>query len=114
MKDMRKLENLHVALWLLKDSSWCASWKWVGMAMVIPTLVVAGKIAWESRKVISDLIHNLAVCLWICANITWMTGEFFFEDHTRVYAKVFFFSGLTLLAGYYLGVLSQKWRRPTA
>ena len=97
----RKLENAHVALWLLKDCSWCSSWHWLGMAMAIPTLVIAGRIAWESRRSVSETVHNVAVCLWIVANITWMTGEFFFEDGTRAIAKLFFFAGLVLLVGYY-------------
>lgn len=101
----RKIENLqnaHVALWLLKDCAWCQLWKETGIVMVAPTLLMACWIAWDSRRSLADLIHNLAVCLWIIANVTWMAGEFFYHDGTRGTAKIFFFSGLALLAGYYL------------
>ncbi len=101
MHDTRKIENLHVSLWLLKDVSWCSEWKMLGMVMVIPTLVVALKICWDTRRSTPDLIHNIAVALWICANTTWMIGEFFYEDTTRDYAKIFFYAGMILLAGYY-------------
>jgi len=101
MKDIKKLENLHVGLWLLKDASWCEEWVKVGMMVALPTLVLAVKIAWERRRDAEDLVHNVAVCLWLCANVVWMIGEFFFDDGTRAIAKVFFFAGLALLVGFY-------------
>ena len=72
------------------------------MFMAIPAIIIAIQIAWHSRKMLADLIHNIAVCLWIVANIVWMTGEFYYADMTRPFAKVFFFMGLALLAGYYI------------
>lgn len=98
---IKRIENLHVALWLLKDASWCSSWRMLGMAMAVPTLIIALRIVWLTRHEIEDLIHNVAVCLWISANIVWMLGEFFLNDGTRAFAKVFFFAGLLLLAGFY-------------
>jgi hypothetical protein len=107
-KDASWIQNAHVALWLLKDTSWCSHWHWVGMIAVVPTLVLAVKIAWDSRKIVADCIHNVAVCFWICANITWMSGEFFADDGTRPHAKVFFGLGLVLLLGYYTYALTRK------
>jgi hypothetical protein len=102
MNDTRKIENLHVALWLLKDVSWCSDWQILGLVMVVPTLLVALKICWDTRERISDLVHNVAVSLWICANTTWMIGEFYYKDMTRPFARIFFFAGMALLTGYYL------------
>ena len=76
-KNIREYENLHIALWLLKDTCWVLLWKTGGMFMIIPTLAVAIHIAYRSRKNISDLFHNIAVCLWISANATWMTTSVF-------------------------------------
>lgn len=101
MKDTRKIENLHVALWLMKDVSWCSDWKVLGLLMVLPTLLVAIKICWDTRTHSADLIHNIAVALWICANTTWMIGEFFYNDGTRGIAKLFFYAGMALLTFYY-------------
>jgi hypothetical protein len=101
MQDTRKIENLHVALWLLKDCSWVSEWKALGLLMVIPTLLVALKICWDTRGQFSDLVHNIAVALWICANTTWMIGEFYYDDGTRGFAKIFFYSGMALLGAYY-------------
>jgi hypothetical protein len=113
-RNMENLQNLHVALWLLKDCSWCELWKWTGVAMVAPTLFVAVWIAWHGRKSLPDLVHNVAVCLWIAANVTWMFGEFFYNDGTRNRAKVFFYAGLCVLAAYYLYEFAlkfvSKWR----
>lgn len=102
MHDTRKIENLHVALWLLKDTAWVSDWKLLGLFMVAPTLAVALKICWDTRRSFSDLVHNVAVALWICANTTWMVGEFYYNDMTRPFARVFFFSGMALLITYYL------------
>jgi hypothetical protein len=102
MNDTRRIENLHVALWLLKDVSWVSDWKLLGLFMVLPTLGVALKICWDTREQLADLVHNIAVTLWICANTTWMIGEFYYQDMTRPLAKVFFISGMGLLTIYYL------------
>jgi uncharacterized membrane protein (GlpM family) len=73
-----------------------------GMLMIIPTLVVAIHLAWKSRNTLSDLFHNIAVCLWISANAIWMTGEFFYNDGFRPYATVLFAIGLVVVGFYYL------------
>ena len=59
-------------------------------------------LAWRSRKNISDLFHNTAVCLWITANATWMTGEFFYRDELRPYAMIFFSIGIVVVGFYYV------------
>ncbi len=87
--DIRKIENAHVALWLMKDLSWRSSWYWLGMLMAVPTMAVALHICWRTRKLADEFAHNAATCLWICANITWMLGEFYWNDGTRGYAKLF-------------------------
>lgn len=101
-KSIREYENMHITLWLLKDSCWVMNFKLAGMVMIVPTILVAIHIAWISRKNMADLFHNIAVCLWICANATWMTGEFFFNDGLRTYAAIFFGLGLAVVAAYYL------------
>ncbi|MDB5281464.1 MAG: hypothetical protein JWO06_539 [Bacteroidota bacterium] len=107
-KNIREYENLHIALWLIKDTCWVMSWKVVGMTMIIPTLVVAIHLAWKSRKNTSDLFHNVAVCLWISANATWMTGEFFYHDYLRNYAMVFFAAGIVVVSIYYFGYFPNR------
>lgn len=107
MKSVRKFENLHIFLWLLKDTCWVMEIKALGMFMILPTIAVAVMITVKTRKVNTELFHNLAVCCWILANSIWMTGEFFFEDTFRPYATVFFIIGLLIMSYYYL-FLQQK------
>ncbi|HMT28250.1 MAG TPA: hypothetical protein PKD91_03110 [Bacteroidia bacterium] len=107
-KKIREYENLHILLWLLKDTCWVMLWEIPGMIMIIPTLAVAVHITWIRRHIISDLFHNLAVCMWISANSIWMTGEFFLEDSLRPIAMVFFMSGLVTVLFYYLRVLPKN------
>src|SRR5688572_12028635 len=99
----RKFENMHIALWLVKDTCWVLSLQAAGMFMVVPTLGVAIYITWKMRDYRAELFHNLAVCCWIAANSVWMTGEFFYEDSMRPMAVVFFAAGLLCIAYYYLG-----------
>ena len=102
LENIREYENMHIALWLLKDTCWVMSFKVGGMLMIIPTIAVAVHLTWKSRKSVSDLFHNTAVCLWITANAIWMTGEFFYNDGFRPYSTVLFLLGLIVVATYYL------------
>lgn len=99
--DFRKIENLHILLWLLKDICWVADLKWLGTFMILPTISVAIWLTWKMRQSYSELMHNLAVIAWILANSTWMIGEFFLDDGTRPAALIFFGLGLVLLFVFY-------------
>ena len=107
---MRQLENLHIALWLLKDLSWCSDWRFLGLLAAIPTVLMSVRLCWLGRHSFAELAHTAAVTLWICANITWMIGEFYYDDMTRPLAKVFFFAGAAILGVYYLGALLRPKR----
>src|SRR6187200_376035 len=81
----RKMENMHIAFWLMKDISWCMIWKELGITMIVPTLSVAIWIAWKNRHIKSELAHNLAIVFWISANAYWMISEFFGFDDALVW-----------------------------
>jgi hypothetical protein len=106
----RKMENMHIVFWLLKDVSWCMIWKSLGMAMIFPTLAIAILISWRTRNIKSELAHNLAITFWITANAYWMTSEFFHFDTMHVWnqfegkhlALIPFTFGVVILAHYYL------------
>lgn len=106
----RKMENLHIVFWLLKDISWCMIWKVLGIAMIFPTLTVALLIAWRTREFKSELAHNLAIAFWITANSLWMISEFFHFDTVNIWhgyegkhlALIPFFIGVIILAYYYI------------
>lgn len=80
----RRMENMHIVFWLVKDISWCMIWKELGIAMFIPTLTIAIIIAWRTRHIKAELAHNLAIAFWICANGYWMISEFFGFSETQV------------------------------
>jgi hypothetical protein len=112
----RRLENLHIVFWLFKDISWCMMWKELGIIMVIPTLSVAIYISYRTRKIKSELAHNLAVAFWISANSYWMISEFFGFDQTPIWngyegkhlAMIPFLIGVFILAWYYLFQRSKE------
>jgi hypothetical protein len=106
----RKMENMHILFWLLKDISWCMIWKPLGIAMIFPTLIISIIIAWRTREFVSELAHNLAISFWITANSYWMISEFFGFDETsfiygiegKYFAIIPFTIGVLILAFYYL------------
>ena len=108
---IRVNENLHIALWLVKDLAWLMEYRITGLMMVTPTILMACFIAWQCRADRRELIHAIAVILWILANSTWMIGDFFVVERGHGLARGFFLSGLALLAVYYLVILPMAMRR---
>lgn len=106
----RKIENLHIVFWLLKDVSWALFWKPIGLIMLVPTLSVAFLITWQTRKLKSELFHNLAIVFWICANGYWMVTEFFWpeEEHLRYYTTIPFGIGICFIVAYYFIILPNE------
>jgi hypothetical protein len=110
----RRIENLHILFWLIKDLCWAMNFKYMAMFMIIPTMGVAILITWQTRFIVSEFVHNLAVILWITANCTWMVGEFYKWDENligkyglRQFAVIPFALGLLVLLYYYL-VLARR------
>jgi hypothetical protein len=110
----RRIENLHILLWLIKDLCWALNYKTVAMIMIVPTMAVALMITWQTRHILSEVLHNLAVVFWITANCTWMVGEFYGWDENligeiglRQLAVIPFSIGLIILAYYYIFLASK-------
>lgn len=101
IKNQRLLENLHLPLWIIKDTCWMMQLKWLGIMMIGPTIGMAIYITYVSRKSPMDLWPNLSVLCWICANATWMAGEFlgFSFQHP---ALLLFILGLLAIGNYLL------------
>lgn len=110
----RKVENLHILLWLIKDLCWALNFRTPAVLMIIPTLTVAILITFQTRKITSEFLHNLAIDFWITANCTWMVGEFYGWDANlwgpyglREFSIVPFSIGLLILAYYYLFLIHK-------
>ena len=106
----RKMENLHIVFWLLKDISWCMIWRPLGIAMIFPTLIIAIVIAFRTRQYMSEVCHNVAIVVWISANSYWMISEFLHFDTIVLFGQytykhlaiIPFITGILILAYYYL------------
>lgn len=115
----RRMENMHIVFWLVKDISWCMIWKELGIAMFLPTLTIAIIIAWRTRHIKAELAHNLAIAFWICANGYWMISEFFGFSDTKLtgsftgkhFALVPFLIGALILLFYYAVQRPEEIRR---
>lgn len=105
----RKIENLHIIFWLIKDLSWAMLWKPLGLFMFLPTITVAVVITWQTRKLKAELFHNLAVVCWIMANGYWMIVEFLeAPDYFRYYTAIPFSIGILFIASYYIFILPAE------
>jgi hypothetical protein len=98
---LRHFENLHIPLWLLKDTCWMMEWKMLGITMIFPTVSVAMYLTYKSRKT-KDFYINLAVLFWISANAYWMACEFFGHVELKFYAGIPFALGMVCTLLFYL------------
>lgn len=103
-------ENLHVLLWLIKDSCWMLEYKTMGTVMVLPTVAVALYIAWHSRSDWQLFWPNMAVLFWISANSIWMLAEFYlwFDKNLSVW---FFVAGFMMIGIYLIKLLLLSIKR---
>lgn len=84
-------------------------WRPVGIVMIVPTIGVALMITWQTRKLKSELFHNLAIVFWIIANGFWMITEFFaMPDMYRYFTAIPFGIGLLFITSYYLIILPKE------
>jgi hypothetical protein len=110
----RRVENLHILLWLIKDGCWALNFKIPALIMIVPTLLVAILITYQTRKITSEFLHNLAIDFWITANCTWMIGEFYGWDENLIGTwglrqfSIFPFSIGLLILGYYYLIYMHK------
>lgn len=98
---IRKFENYHIVLWLIKDLCWALEWRPLGITMITPTVGLAIYLAYKSYGNRSEFLHGLAIVLWICANAIWMVGEFY-DFETKPIAAVLFVCGLAIIATSYI------------
>ena len=102
MSQIKHYENIHIPLWLLKDTCWLLKWKLLGVLMIAPTIGVALAITIINRKNKEDSFWvNLATCFWISANASWMCFEFFNYEELKYYSIMPFIAGFVCVGWYY-------------
>lgn len=102
VKNGRVVENVPLILSLLKDSSWCYAWVWVGTIAIVPMITYQIYEVWKVRRNIHELIRSLLGIFILAANATWMFDDFFGQHHFRGIAKWFFTIGFGIVALYIL------------
>lgn len=103
MRKMKHFENLHIPLWLIKDTCWMMEFKTLGIAMIIPTLIVAFIIlihSWKKKE--NEFWLNLAIIFWIAANSFWMVTEFIDRLDIKFYSLIPFILGMLCVIYFYL------------
>lgn len=105
MRPIRHYENIHIPLWLIKDTCWMLEWKTPGIIMVFPTMFVALFLAVKTIKE-DEFWINLAICFWIIANAYWMCCEFLGHGELKNYAGFPFLAGIISVSWFYYKRLS--------
>ena len=102
MFKIHQYENLHIFLWLLKDTCWMLQWRVFGTIMIIPTIVVAVIIVIKSWREKADAFWlNIAILFWITGNAYWMLCEFLHHEEIKDYAGFPFVAGLICVVYFY-------------
>ena len=104
---IKKFESLHIVFWLIKDSCWMLELRWLGILMVIPTLIIAGIIVYISRKSY-DIYINLAILFWISANSFWRYYEFFNFGENKMLSSIPFGLGFLFVGIYYFKLFANR------
>lgn len=104
---IRRFENFHILLWLIKDTCWMLEVKWLGALMVAPTLLMALIIVFKSRHT-PEVLINLAILFWITANGFWMLMEFFFANAYKDFSAIPFALGFLCVGVFYYRSYSSK------
>ena len=107
LPETRYWENMHIPLWLLKDTCWMMEWRLLGVLMIIPTVLMALYILFKSKGY-NEFYINLAICFWIAANSYWMCSEFFGFVEYKDFAGIPFVLGMIAVSVYYLKQAKKK------
>jgi len=76
-------ENVHILLWLGKDTAWNWEWKVMWMCFSIPTIIVGLDFLHKSlftKRLMIDHAHYCAQFLWVFSNLIWAYGELFMAE----------------------------------
>lgn len=102
MSKIRHYENLHIPLWLLKDTCWMLQWRMLGVIMIVPTFFVALYLTLKTfKEKDEEWLINLAILFWITANSYWMCCEFFKHEEIKDFAGIPFILGMISVALFY-------------
>lgn len=104
-KHQRFLENLHIPMWLIKDTCWMLQFKFLGTLIAFPTIGMALYLILITRNFPKRFWPNVAVFFWISANSTWMFGEFYGFNFV-VAATLLFGAGVLAISVYLFIILT--------
>lgn len=106
-RSTKHYENIHIPLWLIKDTCWMMEWKTIGISMIVPTIAVAILIAIRTYRV-KEFLINLAICFWILANAYWMCCEFLGFVEMKYIAGLPFLLGAICVVLFYWNAFKEN------
>jgi hypothetical protein len=79
----KQYENVHVLLWLGKDTAWNWEWKLMWLIFSVPTVLIGLDFLHKSlftKRLMIDHAHYCAQFLWVFSNLVWAYGELFLPE----------------------------------
>jgi hypothetical protein len=76
-------ENVHILMWLGKDTAWNWDWKVMWICFTIPTILIGLDFIHKSlftKRLMIDHAHYCAQFLWVFSNLIWAYGELFLPE----------------------------------
>mmetsp|Transcript_13526 Transcript_13526/g.12248 ORF Transcript_13526/g.12248 Transcript_13526/m.12248 type:complete len:368 (-) Transcript_13526:24-1127(-) len=83
-RNYRQYENIHTMFWLAKDLAWNLNNTSLWFIFLIPTILLSLDfiiVSMNAKNAVVDTAHYTSTLLWVCGNITWALGEFFFGNY---------------------------------
>ena len=82
-KSWKHYENIHILMWLGKDTAWNWSWQVMWVVFSIPTILVGLDFIHKSlltKRLMIDHAHYCSQFLWVFSNLIWAYGELFLPE----------------------------------
>jgi hypothetical protein len=96
---LKKIERLHVPLWLVKDMFWMLGYGELSLLFAAPTIIISILLIMVKRG--SERYVELMMGFWLTANTFWMAHELF-KTNTKGIALVMFMYGIIIFPMYLL------------
>ena len=92
-----QIDTWHILLWLLKDTLWVMSFKYLAIAMIIPTVLYTLYILKLNYQQKFYFFNYLAILFWLLGNSFWILNDFLFNQKYVWVCYILFSIGIVIL-----------------
>ena len=100
-----QIDTWHILLWLLKDTLWVMSFKYLAIAMIVPTVLYTLYILKKHYQQRIYFFNYLAILFWLLGNSFWILNDFLLNEKYDWVCYILFSVGIVTL---FLQLLAKK------